>query len=91
MSAIYGESDAFKSPSLWTVPKDASPLSKKLYTELFAKLKKDIAYGVLDPLAGNLRTAYDGYIMPEGLSAHEQSSLTRDDTMPASTHYKVQF
>lgn len=71
MNAVYGESEAFKSASLWTVPEDASPRTKKLYKDLFAKLQKNLDYGVLDPLAGHLKSAYDGFIMPEGLSLAE--------------------
>ena len=53
-------------------------------------LKRKVDQGMMDPLIGNLRTAYQDYELPVNRVAEDQT-LTRAETMPKWTHYKKDF
>ena len=73
LSAFYNEdienSPAFieeESPSAWTIPTELSKDVKDSYRKLNKNFKSKVESGLMDPIVGNLETAYARYDIPAG-------------------------
>ena len=73
LSAFYDEdieiSPAFieeMSPSAWTIPTELSKVVKDSYKKQNKNFKRKVKSGLMDPIIGNLETAYACYDIPAG-------------------------
>ena len=78
------------SPSLWRPRLDLPQEALEVYEQVSKLFQRKAANGLLDPLVGNLTTAYQFYELPPGRVATDQT-LTRKQTMPTYTNYTVNF
>jgi len=77
-------------PSLWSIPLGISESKKRVYLDCNRRLQRLVESGSLDPLIGTLASAYQSYDLPVGRVPNDQT-LTRTETMPKFTNYKVTF
>ena len=78
------------SPSQWTIPRDCLSEVREVYKQLFKMLEKKADNGLLEPLFGNLQSAYQFYDLKAGRIATDET-ISRAETMPKFTNYTEKF